>query len=439
MYWEALILQVILIALNAIFASAEIAVISMNDTKLKRMADNGDKRAVRLAALTEQPARFLATIQVAITLAGMLSSAFAAENFADPLVAWLMSMGVGVSESVLHSASVLVITVILAYFNLVFGELVPKRIAMKKSEALALGYSGLLKTVSALFAPLVWLLTASTNTILRLMGIDPEDQEEEVSEEEIRMMLEVGNEKGTLDNAEVEMIQNVFAFDDIAAEEICTHRVDVVTLDAEDDMSVWEETILQQKYTCFPVTGEDGDDIIGVLNTKNYFRLKDKSRETVLKEAVEKPYFVPETVKADVLLRNMKRDRRFFAVLLDEYGGLSGIITLSDLLQPLVGDVFTQEEAGEIVRLDETHWRILGSADLEEIEEELELMLPTEEFETFGGYICDVLGRVPDDGSSFTVETEALRITVERVDNHRIQETFVERKQNMLPEQEDMK
>ena len=235
MSWEPLILQVILIALNATFASAEIAVISMNETKLKKMASDGDKRAKRLAALTEQPAKFLATIQVAITLAGMLSSAFAAESFADPLVGMLVAAGVGIPENVLKSVTLLVITLILAYFNLVFGELVPKRIAMKKSESLALGLSGLLRAVSRVFAPLVWLLTASTNTILRLMGIDPNDNEEEVSEEEIRMMLEAGNEKGTIDEEEVEMIQNVFAFDDTSVEEVCTHRVDVVTLDLDDD------------------------------------------------------------------------------------------------------------------------------------------------------------------------------------------------------------
>ena len=238
MNWEPLILQVVLIALNAIFASAEIAVISMNETKLKKMAADGDKRAKRLSVLTEQPAKFLATIQVAITLAGMLSSAFAAESFADPLVEMLVASNVGIPETILKSVCVLLITMILAYFNLVFGELVPKRVAMKKSETLALGLSGLLRGVSRIFAPLVWLLTVSTNAILRLAGIDPEDDDEEVSEEEIRMMLEAGNEKGTIDEEEVEMIQKVFAFDDTSVEEVCTHRIDVVTLDMDDDMDV---------------------------------------------------------------------------------------------------------------------------------------------------------------------------------------------------------
>lgn len=428
MNWGPFILQIVLIGLNAVFASAEIAVISMNETKLKKMASDGDRRAKRLAALTEQPARFLATIQVAITLAGMLSSAFAAENFADPLVAALIAAGVGVPENVLKSAAVLIITMILAYFNLVFGELVPKRVAMKKSEALALGLSGLLRSVSLVFAPLVWLLTVSTNVVLRLLGIDPEDNEEEVSEEEIRMMLEAGNEKGTIDEDEVEMIQNVFAFDDTSVEEACTHRVDVETLEMDDDMETWDQIIRNSRYTYYPISGEDTDDVIGVLDTKEYFRLEDKSRESVMEHAVDKPYFVPEYVKADVLFRNMRTDRRYFAVLLDEYGGFSGIITLRDIMQLLVGDFYEEteeEEEKDIVKIGPDQWKIQGSADLEEVAEALEIQLPLEEYETYSGYICSVIGRIPDDGSSFAVETERMRIQVHSVENHRIGETTV--------------
>lgn len=438
MNWEPLILQVVLIVLNAVFASAEIAVISMNETKLKKMASEGDKRAKRLSKLTEQPAKFLATIQVAITLAGMLSSAYAAESFADPLVETLVAANVNIPEPILQSICVLLITVILAYFNLVFGELVPKRVAMKKSETLALGLSGLLRAVSRVFAPLVWLLTVSTNAILRLVGIDPEDEEEEVSEEEIRMMLEAGNEKGTIDEEEVEMIQKVFAFDDTSVEEVCTHRIDVVTLDMDDDMDVWSETIYNSRYTYYPITGEDDDDIIGVLDAKDYFRLDDKSRENVLKCAVDKPYFVPETVKADVLFRNMKQERKYFAILLDEYGGLSGIITLRDILQLLVGDFYEEDDVmteADIVQTSALEWKIKGSADLEEVAEELGLTLPVEEYDTFGGYVCGVLGHVPDDGTSCQTETANMHIVVHNVDNHRIGNTTVILKEEQKEEE----
>ena len=422
------LLQIILIALNAVFACAEIAVLSINETKLERMADQGDKRAKRLFRLTREPAKFLATIQVAITLSGFLGSAFAADNFSEPLVDWVINLGITVPRATLDTIAVVLITLILSYFTLVFGELVPKRVAMKKAEALGLGISGLISSISIVFKPIVWFLSASTDAVLRLLGIDPNESDEQVSEEEIRMMLEAGNEKGTFDEEEVEMIQNVFAFDDTSVEEVCTHRVDVVMLDLDDDMTVWEETIQNSRFTYYPISGEDDDDIIGVLDTKDFFRLADRSRESVMANAVDKPYFVPETVKADVLLTNMKRERKYFAILLDEYGGLSGIITLRDIMQLLVGDFYEEEEEveeAEIIRTGDMEWKVAGSADLEEVAEALDVTLPVEEYETFGGYVCGVLGHVPDDGTSFLVDTEEMQIQVHNVDNHRILGTTV--------------
>ncbi|MGM9916573.1 CNNM domain-containing protein [Anaerotignum sp.] len=435
MYIGPLLLQIVLIALNAIFASAEIAVISMNDTRLQRMARDGDSRAKRLVRLTEQPAKFLATIQVAITLAGLLGSAFAAENFAGALVDALKGAGVGISERVLKSLAVFAITVVLAYFNLVFGELVPKRVAMKKTEELALGMSGMLTGVSKVFAPLVALLTFSTNGILNLMGIDPEDEDEEVSEEEIYMMLEAGNEKGTIDAEETRWIRNVFAFDDTPVEEVCTHRVDVTALGMEGTAEEWQESILQSRFTYYPIYREDADNIVGVLNTKDYFRLEDKSRENAMKYAVEKPYFVPEIMKADVLFRNMKKEKKQFAVVLDEYGGLSGVITMHDLLELLVGDIYEDEK--EIQAISENTWKILGSASLDDVAEELEISLPVEEYDTFGGYIFGALGYIPDDGLKFTLEADGMKIQVEKVENHRILDTVVKYEKSELMEMKE--
>lgn len=423
-YFGPILLQVVLIALNAVFASAEIAVISMNDTKLQKLAKEGNTRAKRLAALTEQPTKFLSTIQVAITLAGLLGSAFAAENFAGALAESMKNAGVGISESVLKSFAVFVITLVLAYFNLVFGELVPKRVAMKKAESLALGMSGMLTAVSKLFAPLVALLTLSTNGILRLIGIDPEEEDEEVSEEEIYMMLEAGNEKGTIDEEETRWIRNVFAFDDTAVEQICTHRVDVTSLGLEETAEEWQEKILHSHFTYYPLYEEDTDDIVGVLNTKVYFRLEDKSRENVLKHAVEKPYFVPEIMKADVLFHNMKQKKQQFALVLDEYGGLSGVITLHDLLELLVGDIYEDEK--EITPVSENTWKILGSASLDDVAEELDIALPVEEYDTFGGYIFGMLGHIPDDGETFSLEAGGMQIRVEKVENHRVVDTTVQ-------------
>ena len=429
-YMGPILLQVVLIGLNAIFASAEIAVISMNDTKLQKMAKEGDARAKRLVSLTEQPTKFLSTIQVAITLAGLLGSAFAAENFAGALVMAIQGTGVGISAAVLETLAVFIITLILAYFNLVFGELVPKRVGMKKAEGLALGMSGMLTMVSRFFAPLVWLLTASTNGILKLLGIDPEDEDEVISEEEIYMMLEVGAEKGTIDREETEWIRNVFAFDDTPVEEVCTHRVDVTALGLEETDEEWKKIILQSRFTYYPVYKEDQDDIVGVLNTKDYFRLEDKSRENILKKAVENPYYVPETMKADVLFRNMKREKKHFAVVLDEYGGLSGVISMHDLMELLVGEL--NEEDKEIITVDENTWKISGGASLDDVAEELELKLPVEEYDTFGGYIFGELGKIPDDGAKFVLEAGGMKIQVEKVENHRIIDTIV-RREKVVP------
>ena len=425
-----LLLQVVLIGLNAVFACAELAVISVNDNKLERMAAEGDKRAQRLMALTSQPARFLATIQVAITLSGFLGSAFAADHFSDGLVRWLLRLGVPFSASALDAAAVVVITLVLSFFTLVFGELVPKRVAMRKSESLALGISGLVSGISKVFAPVVWLLTASTNAVLRLMGIDPDAEDEEVSEEEIRMMVDVGSEKGVIDQEEKELIQNVFEFDDLTAGEIATHRTDLCVLWMEEDMESWDKTIYESRYTMYPVCEETPDTIVGILNAKEYFRLRDHSREQVMEKAVRPAYFVPESVKADVLFRNMKQSRNKLAVVLDEYGGVSGIVTISDLVEQLVGDLDMEAPATEpnrvlIEAMGDGVWRVHGSAPLRELEEKLGVVLPCDECETFGGMIFGVLGAVPQDGTTVDLEVSGLTVRQMKIRDHQLESALV--------------
>ena len=420
-------LQIALIALNAIFACAEIAVISMNDTKLAKLASEGDKRAVRLARLTNQPARFLATIQVAITLSGFLGSAFAAENFAGMLADWLLSLGVPMTRDVLNSIAVVVITVILSYFTLVFGELVPKQVAMRKAESLALGMSGLISAISKICAPLVGLLTLSTNGILRLMGIDPNAQPEEVSEEEIRMMVDAGNESGTIDNEEREFIQNVFEFDNLPVDDIITHRTDVTFLYLEDSLTVWDQAISETRYTYYPVCNETPDQIVGVLNTKIYFRMKDKTKEAVMEQAVTDAYVVPETLKADVLFRNMKKEHEQIAIVLDEYGGMSGIVTIKDLIEELVGDLeddeLPEETVEQIVKLEEDVWQADGSVMLEELSEALEMPLESEEYDTLNGLIFHHLGTSAEVDSR--VELPGLQICVTKIHNYQVETAII--------------
>lgn len=424
-----LLLQCLLIACNAFFACAEIAVLSVNDVKLAQLISKGDKRALRLSRLTNQPAKFLATIQVAITLSGFLGSAFAADNFSGRLVTWLVGLGVKMNPDTLNTIMVIVITILLSYVTLIFGELVPKRIAMKKAESLALGMSAFVTFVSKLFGPIVWLLTVSTNGILRLFGIDPNAKEEEVTEEEIRMMVDAGSEKGAIDVEEKELIQNVFEFDDLTANEIATHRTEIALLWMDETPEEWAATIHENRHTFYPICEESVDNVIGVLNAKDYFRLDDKSRDNVLKNAVKPAYLIPETVKADVLFKNMKKNRNYFAVVLDEYGGMSGIITITDLLECIVGDLDDYDEdntepQNDIEPIDSKTWRISGSTPIEDVEDALGVKLD-DDCDTFGGYVMGIIGSIPDDGTTVSAETEQLSIKVTEIKEHRVENAVV--------------
>jgi len=313
---------------------------------------------------------------------------------------------------------------VLSYFTLVFGELVPKRVAMRKAEVLALGMSGPISFISKVFAPLVFFLTVSTNFILRLLKIDPNEEDSKVSEEEIRMMVDVGSEKGTIDDHEKEFIQNVFEFDDITAGDIITHRTELTLLFLEESEEEWAEVICESRYTLYPVCDESSDNVIGILNAKDYFRLRDKSRESVMENAVKPPYFVPENVKADVLFRNMKNNHNQLAVVLDEYGGLCGIVTMNDLIEQLVGDLGNDEDEEDLEevmeQLDEITWKVSGRTTLECISDTLDVALEDGECDTLGGYVFNVLEAVPQDGESVRVETDKLIIEVTDIQDHRI-------------------
>lgn len=426
-------LQVILIFVNAVFASAEIAVISMNDNRMAKMAAEGDKRAIKLSKLTLQPSQFLSIIQVGITLAGFFGSAFAADNFASRLTGFLIGTGVGIPASTLNTISVIVITLILSYFTLVFGELVPKRVAMNNAEKMALFMSGLLYFISKVFKPLVWMLTASTNGVLRLLGIDPNAGDEEVTEEDIRMMVDVGSEKGSINISEKEMIQNIFEFDNKTAEEVMTHRTEVNILWLDEDDEEWEQKIIESRHSRYPVCDGSADNVLGVLNVKDYFRLKDKSRQNVMDKAIKPAYYVPETVRTDVMFQNMKKTRNHFAVVFDEYGGMSGIITMDDLIEQIVGsfdDDYLPPEEPTIEKIDEDTWKIKGSAYLDHVSRELGINLPDEDFDTFGGLVFGVLGIIPEDGSTLELEEYGLRIKITEIKGRRLETAIVYKNQD---------
>lgn len=429
---ELLLFQLFLIFLNAIFACAEIAVISINDNKLKRMADSGDKRAARLISLTAQPAKFLATIQIGITLAGFLGSAFAADNFSDRIVDWLISLGVTLSPKTLDVLSVIGITLILSYVTLILGELVPKRIAMNYAEKIGLAMSGLIYLIAKIFSPLVWFLTASTNAVLHLLHINPEEKNDEVTEEEIRIMVEAGSQNGTIDDIEKSIIHNVFEFDDITAEEVMTHRTDVTFLDIDDSPENWEQIITDTRYSVYPVYKNDTDNIIGTLAIKDYFRYKSLPKDELIKKAVKPAQFISQSKHIDEVFKNMQKSRNHFAVVVDEYGGMFGIVTMNDLLEELVGELEDDVEAPpstpNINQIHDNVFVIQGSAPIEEVISSLKLNLDEEstDYDTFAGYLLSVMGGFPEGKKNRKFTYQNLKIKITKMKGRRIEEAIVQ-------------
>ena len=303
---------------------------------------------------------------------------------------------------------------------------------MRKSESLALGLSGLISGIATVFRPIVSLLTLSTNSILRLIGIDPNEEAEEVSEEEIRMMVDAGSEKGTIDHEEKEFIQNIFEFDDLSAEEIMTHRTDVTMLDMEDSMEEWKNIIYNSRHTLYPVCDGSADEIIGILNAKTYFRLDNFERDYVMQNAVTPAYMVPDTVKADTLFRNMRKERHGIAVILDEYGGTRGIVTINDLVEQLVGDLGNNDETveeGYIELVEENIWKIQGSVTLEEVSEVIGIGLDSEEYDTLSGLVFHKYGSIPKDGTCIEINLDKINIQVLEIKEHQVETAIIQLKE----------
>ncbi len=435
--WGPLLLQLVLILINGWFAATEVAILSLNDIKLHAEAEEGDKTAAKLLKLSEAPNKFLSTIQVCITLAGFLGSAFAAEAFSDPLTQVILAAGLKIDPAVLDTLCVVVITLVLSYFTLVLGELTPKRIAMHYPEKIARMGLGVISVCSALFRPLVWLLSASTNGLLRLIGIDPNDEEEEVTEEDIRALVDMGEESGAIEETEKEMIENIFEFNNRTADSVMTHRTDVTAIWVEEKWDVILQTIRETGYSRFPVYNEDMDDIIGTLNTRVFLLNMQTEKPKTLREMIREAYFVPGTVQADQLFRNMQMKKIHMAIVVDEYGGVSGIVTMEDLLEEIVGNIYdefdTQTEA-EITQVDDETWRVSGQATIEDVADALEIELPQDEdYDTIGGMIFSQFTLIPDDGTHPEVDCNGLHIVVEKIEDHRVETALISK----LPEEEN--
>jgi putative hemolysin len=425
-----LLVQFLLILINAFFAATEIAVISMNDNKIRKMAEDGDRKAAVMLKLAESPNDFLSTIQVCITLSGFLASALAANSFASRLSQTLYSAGWTLfSLDTLNTLCLIFITLVLSYFTLVLGELTPKRIAMQNPEKVARFTSGVIIVVQKIFKPVVWLLSASTNAMLRLFRIHPNSTNGQVTEEEIRMMVDIGGESGTIQQDERTMIENIFEFNNSSAESVMIHRMDVVTIQVDESFEEVLSTIQESGLSRFPVCDEDMDDIVGVLNTRDFLLNAQCETPKPMRELLRPAYLVPETVQADTLFRDMQKRKVHMAIVVDEYGGMSGIVTMEDLLEEIVGNIYDEfdpAEENEIVQLGDNLWRCEGTVDLETLAETLDIELPLdEEYDTLGGMVFSRFSTIPEDGSTPEADVNGLHIQVEKISEHRVETVLV--------------
>ncbi len=418
-----IILLIVLILVNGFFSMSEIAIITLNDAKLKKEANSGNKTSKTLVKLIQDPGKFLATIQVGVTLSGFLSSAFAADSFSEYFVYWFRD--VAVPPDTVRAVSLVIITLVLSYATLVFGELVPKRIAMKNPEAVSKLAARPLKLVSAVTRPFIWLLTRSTNAVLRLIRIDPNDKDREVTEEEIRLMIDEGEQDGTIASAEQEMIHNIFEFNNLAVNDVMTHRTEVEWVGESSSLEDIVKLSIETGHSRIPVCGEDGiDEVKGLLVVKDLLQyLVKNKREFKINDCLRPVIFVPETAPCNEIFEQLRVKRSQLAVVVDEYGGTEGIVTVEDLIESIVGNIQDEfdDEPVEIQKVADDKFVIVGTADLEEVEDALEIVFQNVgDYETIAGLLTDRLRRIPEQGEKASITESGYSFTVLEVDEHRI-------------------
>ena len=418
-----------LILLNAFFASSEVALISLKPATVRRLGTEGGRRGRRLADLVGNSGRFLATVQVGVTFAGFMASAFAADTFSEPVTDWLYGLGFQfLSKKILGGVIMVAITILLSYISLVFGELVPKQLGLRYAEAVALNVAGPIDFIARVTAPFVWFLNASVNFVLRLFGVTPGNSQE-VTEEEIRMMVDIGEENGAIESDEKRMIENVFEFNNTTAAEVMTHRTEMVALDIEAPPEEVEKVLMSCGFSRVPVYREDIDEIIGFLHFREYLSAKVQGNSAPdIRKLLKPVYLAPETMRANILFRNMQSKKFGMAIILDEFGGTSGLVTIEDLLEEIVGSLYDEyDEADiEIEQLGEGEWRIDGSMRLDEISRRLDLALPEEEYDTIGGLVFGMLNEVPTVGATVELPVSGISIRVESVEERRVDKVILQ-------------
>lgn len=421
-----LVILAILILLNAYFAATEIAYISLNDAKISKQAKEGNKKAKQIESMLKNPSKFLATIQIGITFAGFLSSAFASDAFADDLAPILNNWFPFISLDIWKGIAIIIITMILSFFTLVFGELVPKRLAMKYYEKIAYATIGVIKTISIFTLPFVKLLTISTNMISKIFGVS-EAEEEIVTEEEIKMMIDEGEEKGTIEQEEKELLNNVFAFNDIIVSEVMTPRTDIFAIEIDDDINELLDRIDEYKYSRIPVYEDNIDNIEGILFIKDILKVIKDGRYINIREIMREPYFIPESKEIDELFRELQKSKQQMAIVIDEYGGTAGLITMEDIIEELMGNILDEydDEEVEYKKLDENTYILSGSSTVYDIKKIFSVDIPDGDYETLSGYLLEKLGRIPEENEHPVIEDEQLTYKIEEYGDKRIKSVKV--------------
>ena len=417
-----IIILAVLIFLNAFFAASEIAFISLNDAKIEKQAKEGNKKAKQIEKMLKTPSKFLATIQIGITLAGFLSSAFASETFAERLAPMLYKLIPFLGLGAWKSISIVIITIILSFFTLVFGELVPKRLAMKNYEKIAFSSIGIIRGISIVTSPFVKFLTFVTNTISKIFGVGESD-EESITEEEIKMMIDQGEEKGTIEEEEKELINNVFEFNDITVSEIMRHRKDIFAV----DINISNEELLEElsdeeyRYSRIPVYDETIDDIKGILYVKDILKnIKKKSFK--VKNVIKDAYFVSQNRLINEVFKELQKNKVQIAIILDEYGGTAGLITMEDILEELVGDIYDEydKEEKQFEEIDENTYILVGSMPIYDVNKLLNADIPEGDYDTLSGFLQEELGRIPEEEENPIIETEKVTYKIEEYEDKRI-------------------
>ena len=417
-----ILILVILILLNAFFAASEIAFISLNDAKIEKQAKEGNKKAKQIEKMLKSPSKFLATIQIGITLAGFLSSAFASDAFAEKIAPMLYQMLPFINISVWKSISIILITIILSFFTLIFGELVPKRLAMKNYEKISFATIGIIRTISIITAPFVKLLTLVTNTVSKIFGVGETD-EESVTEEEIKMMIDQGEEKGTIKEEEKELINNVFEFNDITVSEIMRHRTEIFAV----DMNISNEELLKElskeeyRYSRIPVYDETIDEIKGILYVKDVLKNINKSNFKV-KNVVKDVYFVSQNRLINEVFKELQKSKKQMAIVLDEYGGTAGLVTMEDILEELVGDIYDEydKEEKDYEKIDETTYILSGNMPIYDVNKLINAEIPEGDYDTLSGFLQEKLGRIPAEKEKPIIETKKVTYKIEKYKDRRI-------------------